>query len=80
MKNLKVGDVVKNNMDKTLEQFGTRLRKVICKVSKHTGARTWTVSLYGERTEVNGRIRTAKDIKFTGDTFESIVEQAVKNK
>lgn len=60
--------------EKTLDQLGTKVRKVVCKVHKHTGERVWTVSLYGEREEVEGRMCAEPDVKYQGNTLVEALE------
>lgn len=47
------------------------LRKIVYK--KHNNKFLWTVSLFGEKVEIDGRITRAKDRKFTGATLEEAV-------
>ena len=60
-------------MENLLDQLGTRVRKIVCKVNKSTNQRLWTISLYGKETEVDGRISSEKDVKFTGSTLEEAI-------
>lgn len=64
-------------MEQLLDQLGTKIRKITCKVNKQTGIRSWTVSFYGERMEIDGRIKTEKDFKFTGSTLEEALNAIV---
>ena len=63
-------------MEELLNHLGTKVRRITCKVNKLTGQRLWTISLYGDRTEVDGRVMAEKDIKFTGTTLEEALHKA----
>lgn len=65
------------DIDKQLDELGDKVRKIICKVKKHTGERLWVVSLYGERYEKNGSIVSAKDIRLKGSNLSLILKDYI---
>lgn len=68
---------MKCSMENKLNELGNRVRRITCKVNKHDGKRVWTVSLYGQKVEVDGRLRTLADEKYTGATLEEALSLVV---
>jgi hypothetical protein len=54
--------------------YPDNLRKIVYKHS----AKTWTASLLGARTEIDGRIHQDPDIKITASSFDELLSKLQK--